>query len=526
MTRADDNAARLAEHDRLVEALLHQPAALDTPPAERTHLHTAISSLIIAGTGVIKLRKPLQLDFLDFSTPELRRVDCEEELRLNRRTAPQVYLDVQPVTGTLDAPRLGGDPAQAIDWALHMQRFDDSLRLDRLADQGRITPALVDALAQAVARFHAALSPSPPDFGRPQVVRHWAIDNFDTLDAGPAASTHGARLRALRAWTDSEFDRVAPLLAVRSAAGWVRECHGDLHLGNIVLIGGQPVLFDCLEFNPALRHIDVMADLAFLFMDLHRHGLGPLAWRAANAYAEHSGDHAGMACLRFFAVYRAMVRAKVALLRAEQHDAQAWAAFERDLALAEALAAPRTGPQHLVATSGVSGSGKSTVAQMLVESLGAIRIRSDVERKRLFGLAATARPDLTQAAQLYGSAATRRTYARLDALAGTLLDAGLHTIVDAAFLRRDERERLRAVAAAHGARFTLIECHAPDEVLRERVRRRLRTDNDASDADLSVLAMQLQRREPAGDDERPCRLDTNVDLDTLRRNALHGLGIA
>jgi predicted kinase len=179
-----------------------------------------------------------------------------------------------------------------------------------------------------------------------------------------------------------------------------------------------------------------------------------------------------------------------------------------------------------VATSGVSGSGKSTVAQMLVESLGAIRIRSDVERKRLFGLAATARPDLTQAAQLYGSAATRRTYARLDALAGTLLDAGQHTIVDAAFLRRDERERLRAVAAAHGARFTLIECHAPDEVLRERVRRRLRTDNDASDADLSVLAMQLQRREPAGDDERPCRLDTNVDLDTLRRNALHGLGIA
>jgi predicted kinase len=221
-----------------------------------------------------------------------------------------------------------------------------------------------------------------------------------------------------------------------------------------------------------------------------------------------------------------MVRAKVALLRAEQHDAQAWAAFERDLGLAEALAAPRVGPQRLVATCGVSGSGKSTVAQMLVEAIGAIRIRSDVERKRLFGLAATERPDAPQTTQLYGSTATQRTYARLDALASALLDAGLQPIVDAAFLRREEREGLRAVAAAHGAWFTLIECHAPNEVLRERVRRRLSADNDASDANLSVLAMQLQRREPAGDDERPCRLDTNVDLDTLRGNALHALGIA
>jgi predicted kinase len=163
---------------------------------------------------------------------------------------------------------------------------------------------------------------------------------------------------------------------------------------------------------------------------------------------------------------------------------------------------------------------------MLVESLGAIRIRSDVERKRLFGLAATARPDARQAAQLYGSDATRRTYARLAELAATLLDAGLHTIVDATFLHRDEREQLHAVATAHGARFAMIECHAPDAVLRERVRRRLAEDDDASDADLAVLAAQLQAHEPVADDERPYRIDTHAEPETTRREVLRALGIA
>lgn len=526
MTGLGDNAARLALHERLVAALLRDPQAMLAAPEQRSLVTTAISSLVMAGDEVYKLRKPLALDFLDFSTLERRHHDCEEELRLNRRTAPLVYIDVLPITGTADAPRVGGEAGSAIDWALHMRRFDDSQRLDRLADLGQLDAPLIDALALAVARFHAALPPSPSQYGRPDAVRHWAIENFDELQAGPAARSHAARLAALRAWTEPEFARLAPLLAARHAAGFVRECHGDLHLANIVRVDGIPLPFDCLEFNPALRHIDVIADLAFLFMDLQRRGLSALAWRVVNAWAEHTGDYEGLATLRFFAVYRALVRAKVALLRAEQHDAQAWAAFERDLALAESLAAPRQGPLHLVVTSGVSGSGKSTVAQLLVDAIGAIRVRSDVERKRLFGMPAQARPTPDEVPRLYGSDATSRTYARLGELAATLLGAGLHTVVDAAFLHRHERDAMRPIAAAAGGRLTLIECDALEAVLRERVAHRTVDNRDASDADLAVLEHQLRAREPAADDEQPQRLATDTGLGTLRQRALHALGIA
>jgi predicted kinase len=355
-------------------------------------------------------------------------------------------------------------------------------------------------------------------------VRHWALENFDELQAGPAARSHAPRLKALRGWTESEFAHLAPLLARRHAEGFVRECHGDLHLANIVLVDSEPLLFDCLEFNPSLRHIDLIADLAFLYMDLRRRSLPALAWRLVNAWAEHTGDYQGLCALRFFAVYRAVVRAKVALLRADQHDAQAWSAFERDFALAEALAAPRRGPLQLVVTSGLSGSGKSTVAQLLVDTLGAIRVRSDVERKRLFGLAAQARPVGDEAEALYGRAATIRTYARLQELATLLLAGGLHTIADAAFLHRSERDAMRAVAAAAGARLTLIECTAPLDVLRERVRRRSVDNRDASDADLGVLEQQLRSCEPVQDDEQAQRLPTDTDRDTLRVRALEAIG--
>jgi aminoglycoside phosphotransferase family enzyme/predicted kinase len=526
MAPADDNALRLAAHERLVQGLLTDPAALSTPPAARQRLQTAISSLVVAGDVVLKLRKPLTLDFLDFATVAQRHTDCLEEWRLNRRTAPQVYLDVQPVTGSLDAPRVGGDAAQAFDWVLRMRRFDDTQRLDRLADRGALDASHVDALAQAIARFHAALPPSPPEFGTPDAVRRWAMGNFDVLQAGPAARTHGTRLQALRAWTEAESRRLEPLLAARRRDGFVRECHGDLHLGNIVLVDGVPLPFDCLEFNPALRHIDVMADLAFTFMDLQRHGLGGLSWRLASAWAEHTGDYGGLAALQFFAVYRAMVRAKVALLRAQQHDDDAWAAFERDLALAETLAAPRPGPRRLLMTSGVSGSGKSTLAQALVGALGAIRLRSDVERKRLHGVAVTARPTAAEAALLYGHDATARTYARLGDLSATLLGADLPVIVDAAFLRRHERDALRAQATRLGAWVTLIECHAPEAVLAERVQARLASGQDASDATLAVLADQLRWREPAADDEQPLRLATDAPPEALCRHVLRALGIA
>ncbi len=518
----------------MLQALLHGDA-LPGRPAERRLIQTHISSLVLAGDFAYKLRKPLRLPFLDFSTAALRREDCLQELRLNRRTAPQLYLDVLPVVGTHDAPRLGaaGEAApQALDWVLRMRRFDDAQLLDSLAHAGTLSAEHIDALATQVADFHQALPPSPPGFGAPETAQRWALDALDALAASPAAQACASRIAALRASSLREFARAAPLLAERRARGFVRECHGDLHLANIVLIDGVPRPFDGIEFNAELRHIDVMSDIAFTFMDLQRHGLPQLAWRFVGGYVEHTGDVEGLALLRFFAVYRALVRARVALLRAGQAEAgrqeptgplasgegssgAALAAFERDLALAERLAAPRNDAPRLVLTCGPSGSGKSTVAQLLAPALGGVRLRSDVERKRLHGMLPTARPTPEQTATLYARDATLRTYACLGTLARTLLRAGIDAVVDAVALRRDERDALRRIAAEEDARFVLLECVAPEAVLRDRVTRRQQDNRDASDADAAVLELQLRLREGFAPEERALTLSTDCELATL-----------
>jgi aminoglycoside phosphotransferase family enzyme/predicted kinase len=488
----------LEQHRTLVAAL---QAALG-PDAERVErIETHISTLLLHGPFADKLRKPLALPFLDFSSAAARRHDCEEELRLNRRTAPQLYLDVRPVLGTPEAPRIGepGDGTGAIDWLLRMRRFDNDQLLARLADRAALTDTHVDALARRVADFHAALPASPAAWGDPTAVLAWARANFAALPDAPD----------LHDWTEREFERIAPLLALRRAQGCVREGHGDLHLGNIVLVDGEPLPFDGIEFNPSLRHTDTMADAAFVFMDLWRHRLTRQAWRFASAYAERGGDYGGVPLLPFFAVYRALVRAQVAAMRGDD------AALQRDLRCAASLAALRHAKPLLLLVSGMSGSGKSTVALELLQALGAVRVRSDVERKRLAGVAATARPTAGQAGTLYGPTMTRRTYARLNTLAADLLHAGLNVVIDAAALRRDERAALRARAAAEGADFRIVECIAPEPVLRERITRRIADDRDASDATLAVLDLQRRVREPLAVDEDALTLDTDADRATV-----------
>jgi predicted kinase len=411
------------------------------------------------------------------------------------------------VLGTADDPRLGGagDAApQAIDWLLRMRRFDEADVLANVAARGELTEAMVDALAAELAAFHRALPPSPAPFGSAAIVRRWLGETLAGL-----AAAGDARVEPLRAWCEREAARLAPLIDERRARGFVREGHADLHLANIVLVGGVPQPFDAVEFNAELRHVDVVHDIAFTFMDLMRHGLPALAWRFAGAWAERSGDVEGLTLLRFFAVERALVRSRVALLRADPD------ALERDLALAARLATSPPPAPLLVLVCGLSGSGKSTVAQRLAQEMSGIRLRSDVERKRLHGLAATERPAADQVPMLYGREATRRTYARLGDLARTLLDAGIPAIVDAAALRRDERDELRALAATRGAAFALVECDAPEPVLRERIARRQREAADASDADLAVLDLQLRVCEPVQPDETAQRVSTDCDRATL-----------
>lgn len=503
MSSADES---LETHRALVRALARPEAWPEALPAGAPFevIETHISTLLLAGTGAVKLKKPVKLPFLDFSTPELRRHFCEEELRINRRTAPDLYRAVLPVTGSAGAPRIGGTGA-TLDWALWMRRFDNDQLYDRLARTGRLTAAHIDELAGVIAAFHASLQASPAGYGSADVARRWALDNFSSLDdpgqvAGLPESAR-EQLATLAASSDSRLAAIAPLLDRRRAGGAVVECHGDLHLGNIVHHGGRPLLFDAIEFNPELRHLDRLNDVAFTFMDLQDHGLPQLAWRLLSQYLEITGDYGGLPLLRWFAIDRALVRAKVALLRARQAPGsearEAVATAARRIGLAHALAHPA--PPRLIMTSGLSGSGKSTVALLLAGALGAVRIRSDVERKRLHGMAPTGRP--ADPALIYNARATAMTYGRLVDAAGAALEGGVSAVVDAAFLQRAERNAVRALGRERGVVCTVVECTAPDEVLAARIEHRREHRSDPSDADTGVLALQMRVREPLAADE-------------------------
>lgn len=501
----------LADHATLV-------AALGRVLGAEALIETHISSVLLAGDLAYKLKKPVKFSFVDFSTLALRGHFCAEELRLNRRTASQLYLDVQPVTGTLEAPQVGGT-GEPIEHLLRMRRFDPAQGLDQVAARGELTAVQIDALATALAELHrtAACAEDDSPFGTPATVQRWVDGNLDHVRADCHAAVDRARVDALADWSRHRFQRQRGLIESRRRAGFVREGHGDLHLGNVVLIDGRPVLFDALEFNEELRWIDVASDVAFLFMDLLDHGQSPLAWRMLSGYLEASGDYDGVTLLHYYAVYRALVRARVALLRVQQPAAppivrvRAQRTFAHYLTLAEGLAQSRLSPRLIVMT-GLSGSGKSTVALELAAQLGALRVRSDVERKRLTGLPAKARggPDL------YTPEMTERTYARMREIAAMLLRAGVSVVVDAASLRADERRSLGRVALDCGAVASVVACVAPVPQLRRRLAARTAASRDPSDATLDVLERQVDWREPrAADEPTWLTVDTDCGADEL-----------
>jgi aminoglycoside phosphotransferase family enzyme/predicted kinase len=504
----------LASPAALVESLL-EPACYPHPVDRVEVLETHISYVLLAGEFAYKIKKPVRLAFLDFSSLQARRFYCEEEVRLNRRTAPDLYLGVVAIGGE---PPAFGPCETPVEYAVKMKRFSQEGLLDRLARECRLGPGVIDALARSVARFHAAAPRAEAIDEEDSVARaaRPALDNFREIAALETSAPIGATLERLRAWTLHERDALAPRFALRRLDGYVRECHGDLHLGNVTLVDGVPLPFDCIEFDARLRWIDVMSEIAFPVMDLEHHGLPRLAARFLGAYLEEGGDYAGLRMLRFYLVYRAMVRAKVACIREHQREpgtregAAAHTEFLGRLQLAERLSS--TAAPVLILMHGLSGSGKTTVSQLLLEALGAVRIRSDVERKRLHGMPADARSASAPGANLYTREESLRTYARLATLAHEALAWGYPVIVDAASLDRAGRDRFRRTARAAGAAFELVSCVAPDEVLRERIARRAREGSDASEAGLEVLYLQYRACEPLDDDERVhC-----VTLDTTR----------
>lgn len=498
-------AESVSDQARLLAALSN-PALFGSGCRRVERLETHISCVFLTGAHAYKIKKAVDFGFLDFTTLAARRFFCAEELRLNRRLAPALYLDVVPITGSVDEPVVGGE-GPALEYAVKMREFPQDALASRILARGEFSGADIDALAAQVATFHGAIriAPRGSTFGLPEQTLRLARQNFAQIDPLLAGAAERDEIEVLHAWTERENALRRGAFLHRYENGFIRECHGDLHLGNIARIEGELTIFDCIEFSPAMRWIDVMSEVAFTVMDLEDRGRADLAYRFLNAYLESTGDYGGLAVLRFYLVYRALVRAKIALLRASQigpGDARyaLRAEYRGYLNLAQNYA--RSARPGLVITHGFAGCGKTTASQALLEAIGAVRIRSDVERKRLHGLTALERRDGGIEQDLYAPAATNATYARLRALTEDALRAGWSVIVDATFLKRSERDPFRTLAAELGVALVILDFRANEATLRGRILQRRARGADASDADLAVLANQIATSEPLAAHEK------------------------
>ena len=475
---------------------LQNPALYPHPVDAFRVIETHISWVILTGHYAYKIKKPVDFGFLNFTELSARRHFCEEELRLNQRMAGDLYLQVLPITGSAQAPQLGG-PGEPIEYALQMA--------DRIASFHLSTPH--------IAADHA--------LNTPEAIVAPMRQNFEQIRPLLNEASDLAQLDSLEQWMETSISRLQPVLQARCDEGFIRECHGDLHLGNATLIDGQVVLFDCIEFNEPFRLIDIASDAAFLAMDLEDRGLKCQARRFINGWLEQTGDYAALQLLNLYKAYRALVRAKVSLFRLyqEQDPVQRKVVLRQYRSYANLAESYSAIPSRFLAvTHGVSAVGKSHVAMRLVEALGAIRLRSDVERKRLLGTQpqeATGRLD----SGIYSQAASEATYARLHELAGAILSAGFSVVIDATYLKRAQRTAAASMAESTGVPFVILDCNAPDAVIELWLTQRQLEGHDPSDANLDVVRAQQASREPLDEGELLVarRVETNdaASLDSL-----------
>jgi aminoglycoside phosphotransferase family enzyme/predicted kinase len=463
---------------------------------------TSISEIFLVGDEVFKLKRPVSLPYVDFSTLEKRRIACEREVALNRQTAPALYKGVVAVTRQGEGLTLGG-PGEAVDYLVHMRRFGKEALFSHMADKGILEERHVLALADRIARFHEGLAPAP-GFGGAAAMRR-AVQSVVEGSAGTA--WHGD----IAALGDRWQERLAPLaerLDIRARRGYVRRCHGDLHLGNICLFEGEPVLFDCIEFNDDIASVDIAYDAAFPVADLLARGRPELAGLLLNRYLGASGDYQALALWPLFLAARAIVRASVRALEG--------AGPEPYLASAGALLAPV--PPRLIAVGGRSGSGKSTLARHLSPLLppaGAVWLRSDVIRKSLFGKA----PEERLPESAYAREVTEHTYRRLMRMAGRALHAGWPVVLDAVFLAAAERQEAQALARRAGVPFQGLWLDAP---LAMRAARSDTRRGDASDATAEIV--HRQETIDAGEIGWPV-LETGRDIAQTVATARERLGL-
>ncbi|SFK52605.1 hypothetical protein SAMN05216302_100873 [Nitrosomonas aestuarii] len=505
----------------LIKSLM-QPDVYHHPVKNIQLIETHISWVILTGDFAYKIKKPCNLGFLDFSSLQKRRFFCNEELRLNKRLAAPIYLGIVKITGDPKHPILNGT-GKAIEYALKMIQFSQQAQLDNMLTNDKLENRHIDAFAKLVAKFHqhSKIAEYATNFGNPQRINHATQKIFTNIRACSDMNQFSGQLAKLDLWHQSVFKTLTPLFEQRKNNGFIRECHGDMHLRNLVWLNNQPIAFDCLEFDPDLRWIDTLSEVAFLVMDLQSRKLPQLAQRFLNLYLEQCGDYKGLKVFRYYLVYRALVRVMVNAIRAAQSDIvkseQRQTENELQSYLKLALSYIIHTKTMLIITRGLSASGKSTLSQSLLEFIGAIRIRSDVERKRLLGIDSVSPSQNLVNKGIYSSKTTVKTYARLKSLAEHILRADYPVIIDAAFLKYTQRQCFQKLAHSKQMPFIILELTASADTLRQRIQAR---SHDVSDADISILEHQLVTTEPLHDDELPYRIlidtEKTVNLEKLK----------
>jgi aminoglycoside phosphotransferase family enzyme/predicted kinase len=504
-----------APAQRDVVAFLSTPDAYGLRGGSVERVDTHISIVFLAGDRAFKLKREVRFDYVDFSSVEQRRVACEAEVRLNRRTAPALYRGVRAVTRERDGSLALGGQGVPIDWLVEMTRFDQDTLFDRLAERGRLDVALMEGLATAIARFHADAAARNDHGGRAGM--DWVVDGNALGFARQGASVlDPSACERLTAHARAVIDRHAARLDARRQAGLVRECHGDLHLRNICLHDGAPTIFDGVEFNDEISCIDVLYDVAFLLMDLWRRGLRVHANTVFNAYIARTTDVDALGLMPLFLSCRAAVRAKTSATAAQvQQDARQRSTLEvaarQYLALADTCLRPP--PPCLIAVGGFSGSGKSTLARGLAPGIGAapgaLVVSSDLMRKRLLGVG----PLTRLGPEGYATDVTRQVYRLIAARAAAAVLAGHAVVADAVFARPRDRDEIAAVAREAGVPFSGLWIEAPPETLAQRIADRTL---DASDATVDVLERQLRSGSGTFDWHR---LDGSEDAESVLQRA-------
>jgi len=490
---------------------LQNPALYPHPVDSFKLIETHISWVLLTGSYAYKIKKPLNLGFLDFSSLVKREHYCREELRLNSRLAPDIYLDVVAISGNEAQPELGG-LGEAIEYAVKMRQFQPDNTFDHLLLDGLLNGDHIKQTAIIIADFHTQLPLASANtlFGNPVSILVPVQENFSQIEQ-QGDITQKNILQPLKLWSARQHAELSPIFTQRKQAGFIRECHGDLHLGNLALIDDRVVPFDGIEFNPDLYWIDVISEVAFLVMDLQSKQRHDLAYQFLNIYLQKTGDYSGLKLLRFYLVYRAMVRAKVEAIRAhqdasEEEQQQALSRYHNYLQLAQSYTQPEL--PMLIIMQGVSGSGKSWLAKKIINHYQIINLRSDVERKRV----------QVQGKKQYSSENRNIIYQHLLGFAKDILLENYSVLIDATFLEQQQRTLFLQLAEQCEVPLIIIHTETDQATLLERIQQRsVQTDN-VSDATQAILESQLSSQQALSDDELKYSISVNTaNSDDLER---------